>query len=318
MIFAKKIINAYKKRLILRYEELDTVKYFTYKDFLNLKCESFSFLGNNKQRLNGAFYFYGDKNTERVIVFEHGLSAGHQSYMKEIEILAKNGYTVFSYDHTGCVSSEGENIRAFSQSISDLDACINALKETYPDIKISVIGHSWGGLSTLNIGAIHKDITHVVGISAPISVRQMFSQIFKGLLRCCLNTVMVYEKANNPLYAELNAVHSLAKTQAKVLVMHSDDDKVVSYNNFLILQEALKERKDTEFFKMTGKNHNPNYTKRAVEYKKEFFKDLNKKIKNHALESELDKKNFKDSYDFDLMTEQDSSVWNKILEFLKA
>lgn len=320
MIFEKKILDIYKKQLITRNDHLSMVHYYSHGDFEGLLCTPYSFISGQGQRLYGAFYYYNVKDTRKIVIFEHGLGGGHRSYMKEIEMLCRGGFTVFSYDHTGCGISEGDNIRAFSQSICDLDMCITSLRnsEEYRDADISVVGHSWGGLSSLNIGALHPDITHIVAISAPISVKAMISQFFSSIMRIFVPAVMRYEKEQNPIHATLSAQESLKSTSASVMVIHSKDDPTVKYDShFKVLEAALKERENTVFVSTEGKAHNPNYTASAVQYKDAFFADLTEKTRSGYFDNEEKCSAFKKSYDFWKMTEQDETLWEKILKFLK-
>ena len=320
MIGERKIVEIYKNRLIRRNDDPGMIFYYSYQDFEGLQAEPVSFAGADGQTLRGAFYYYHKKSGERVVIFEHGLGGGHRSYMKEIEILARHGYTVLAYDHTGCMTSEGRDIGGLAQSVSDLDHCIRFLKglDGYVKADISVIGHSWGGLSTLNIAALHHDVTHLAAISAPISVRALVRQFFRGPLSLYVPAVLRFEAERNPGYAELEAVKSLEKTQAKLLVIHSEDDPTVSCRkNFRALQKALAGRPETEFLLVTGKAHNPNYTVDAVMYKDQFFKELIEKQKKNEFTTEESKQAFKNSYDFDRMTAQDEAIWNKILAFLE-
>ncbi len=318
MIFEKKILDIYKKSLIKRNDDTGVVFYYSHTDFEGLSAKPYSFVGNKGQRLVGNFYFCGEQRYDRLVIFEHGMGGGHRSYMREIEILAKTGYTVFSYDKTGCMESEGEDIGSFAQSIADLDFCMRSLREgEYKDGDISVIGHSWGGLSTLNICALRDDISHMVSISAPVSVRAMLRQFFSGVMRLYVGALMRFENGINPDYAELDGVTALKKSSAKALIIHSDDDPTVkSKLHFDVLKGELADRENTEFYLVSGKGHNPNYTEDAVKYMGEFFADLTKKTKEGYFDTDEKKAKFKASYDFARMTEQDTAVWNKILEFL--
>lgn len=319
MIFEKKILEIYKKNLIKRNDDTGTVFYYSHSDFDGLWAKPYKFIGNDGQTLVGNFYFYGEQRYDRLVIFEHGMGGGHRSYMREIEILAKAGYTVLSYDKTGCMESEGEDVRSFAQSIADLDFCICSLRESdeYKDAYISVIGHSWGGLSTLNIGALHKDITHIVSLSAPISVKAMLSQFFSGIMKLYVPALMKFECEKNAQYADLDAVSSLENTQCKALIIHSDDDPTVKQKlHFDVLREKLSGRENTEFCLVSGKAHNPNYTADAVKYMGEFFAQLTEKTKQGYFTDGEKKAQFKASYDFARMTAQDMAVWDKILDFL--
>lgn len=319
MIFEKKILEIYKKNLLGRNDDKGVVFYYSHNDFEGLIAKPYSFAGNRGQKLKGNFYFYGEQRYDRLIIFEHGMGGGHRSYMREIEVLAKAGYTVLAYDKTGCMASEGEGIGSFAQSIADLDFCIRSLRADgeYKDADISVVGHSWGGMATLNIGALRDDISHVVSISAPVSVRAILHQFFSGIMGLYVPAIMRFEKTVNPECAELDGVTSLKKSSAKALIIHSEDDATVkSKLHFDVLKSGLADRKNTEFYLVSGKNHNPNYTEDAVKYMGEFFSDLTKKAKQKYFESEENRNKFKSSYDFARMTAQDTAVWSKILDFL--
>lgn len=319
MIGERKILEIYKNRIIRRNDDPGMIFYYSYRDFEGLQAEPMSFAGAGGQTLRGAFYYYDEKSRERVVIFEHGLGGGHRCYMKEIEMLARHGYTVFAYDHTGCMDSEGQDIGGFAQSISDLDCCIRFLRglSGYEKADISVIGHSWGGLSTLNIAALHPDVTHLVAISAPISVQAMIKQFFYGPLSLYAPAIMRFETERNPDYAALDAVSALTDTPVKLLAIHSEDDPAVSCRkHFKALQKALAGRQGTEFLLVKGKAHNPNYTLDAVMYKDKFFKTLTEKLKKDEFSTEESKQAFKNSYDFDRMTAQDATVWKRIFDFL--
>ena len=111
------------------------------------------------------------------------MGVGHRPYMKEIEMLAKHGYLVFSYDKTGCATSEGSGMGGFGQALSDSNDVVNYLKslKELNNYKLYVVGHSMGGYASLNVINFHQDIVKVVAISPMISVKHMHNQLFSGL-----------------------------------------------------------------------------------------------------------------------------------------
>ena len=103
-----------------------------------------------------------------------------------------------------------------------------------------------------------------------------------------------------------------------MLIIHSKDDKTVNgKKHFEVIKDGLRENSNVEFMLLDGKNHNPNFKAEAVAYKDNFFKDLSKKLKNHELSTDEQKKNFVESYDWWKMTAQDEKVWEKIFDFLE-
>ena len=104
MIFDKLMLSIYKKTLIKRQDSDGSVFLFDYSDFNGLKKEPFSFVSDTGARLDGGFYYYDNPKSNKLIVFDHGMGAGHRSYMREIETLCKAGYLVYSYDHEAIFS----------------------------------------------------------------------------------------------------------------------------------------------------------------------------------------------------------------------
>ena len=321
MIFAKSIEKLYKKQLFTRQERNGAVFFFSPKDFPGLKSEPYSFSSSDGHTLSGYFYSYESPRADRLIVFDHGMGAGHLAYMKEIEFLARRGYLVFSYDHTGCAESGGSGAGGFSQSLHDLDDCITALKndERFASLDISVVGHSWGGFSTLNISALHPEISHIVAMAGFVSVEQVLKQNFSGIMRGYVKRLYALEAETNPKHYKYNAVQTLKNSKTKALLIYSDDDMLVkkSYHYDVLLSE-LADCKNVRLMLVSGKAHTPGYTAAAVKIKDEFFAEFKKKMKRHLLDDEKSQKEFVSSYDWNAMTEQDEAVWAEIFKHLES
>jgi pimeloyl-ACP methyl ester carboxylesterase len=318
----KKLEKIYFSKLRIRQDASESVFYFAAEDFPGLNRSSFDFVAEQGHILKGWFYRYENPNPDRIVIFEHGMGCGHRAYFREIERLARAGYTVYAYDHTGCAESEGESTRGFSQSLSDLNACIKALKEN-PECagkRLSLIGHSWGGYSSLNISEFHPDLAHIVSLSGFVSVSQMVKQSIGGPLIFFRKHFLNLEREVNPALFDLSAEKSLGKAQGKVLVIHSLDDHVVkAKHHFLWLKKRLTAKaENVTFLTLTGKKHNPNYTEDALTYKDAFFAELVAKTKRGELATSEQKKAFRESFDWYRMTEQDETVWQTVLEFLES
>lgn len=317
MFLSKKVEQMYKSRVFTRYDDSGLVKYFTNEDFEGLNAVPYSFKSSKGHTLYGNFYSYDNYDKDRLIIFEHGMGGGHLSYMKEIEILCKNGYLVFSYDHTGCMKSGGENTNGFSQSLCDLDDCLKALKadENINTSNVCVIGHSWGGFSALNICALHPDIKKTVVLSGFCSVEKMIEQFTPGIAKIFRKNIYQIEKNANPYHVDFNGIDSLKNSNTKALLIYSDNDTLVTKKtHYDELYSALKDNPNVEFLLETNKGHNANYTHYAVEY----LSTLGERIKKSGdLKTPEEKEKFKNSFDWDKMTAQDEKVWKKILDFLK-
>ena len=319
MIFSKQIEKIYRSKLFSRCDDVGVAHYFSAEDFPGLRCQGFAFPARAGHTLQGWFYSYGKPAAGRLVVFDHGMGGGHRSYMREIEHLARAGYLVFAYDHTGCMESGGEHTNGFAQSLNDLDACLTALKklDSLCGRTISVVGHSWGAFSVMNIAALHPDITHVVAMSGFVSVKEMVNQNFSGILKGYRKGLYALERSANPDYVGYHACKTLAQTNAEVLLIYSSDDKMVHKAvHYDALHKALAGKKNVRFLLVDGKGHNPNYTEDAVKHLAEYTAALTQKLKKLELGTVEERKAFLETYDWWRMTEQDETVWKVILETL--
>ena len=312
------ISGIFRRRLLVRHDPDGSIFYFSPEDFA-LSYEPFDFRGHKGQRLSGFLYSKGEPKEDRLIVFDHGMGCGHKAYIREIATICERGYTVFAYDHTGTLNSEGESIGGFTQSLVDLDYAISALKAAgKADGKsIAVVGHSWGGFSTMNIAAHHPDITHIVSLSGFISARVMIEYLLGKMAKYAPALFALEEESfGSYAYADARLSLKLAK-DTKALIVHSADDKTCPVMHLEKLRAALGEDANATFMPVDGKGHNPNFTRDAVLYKDEFFASLTRLKKKKRLATKEAREAFRDSWDWWRMTEQDGELWEKIFSFIE-
>ena len=129
--------------------------------------------------------------------------------------------------------------------------------------------------------------------------------------------IMQLEREMNPDFVGYDAVKTLSGTDAKVLLIYSDNDKLCSIDpHYTVLKSGLSQKKNIHFLLESGKGHNPNYTADAVKYLGEYAATVQKKTRKKELETEKQKADFVASYDWNRMTAQDEKVWNEIFKVL--
>lgn len=319
MIFQKQVLKIYKSMAYTRCDGDGTAFYFSAEDFPCLHKESFTFTASAGHTLQGYFYCYDSYKDNKLVVFEHGMGGGHRSYMKEIEMLCRHGYRVFAYDHTGCMESGGENTNGMAQSLCDLNDCISALRadNRFKTIDISVMGHSWGGFSTLNITALHPEISHIVVLSGFVSIEMLINSYFGGVLKGYRKAVKELEHASNPNFFDYNAVDTLSKSDVKTLLIYSENDRLCGKTHYDTLKSGLAHNSNIRFLLEKNKGHNPNYTEDAVRYLGEYIKAKTALLKKKNL-TDKKKAEFVASYDWNRMTAQDEKVWAEIFDCLDS
>ena len=319
-MLGKKIEKMYRAQLHARADDQGLAYYFSAADFEGLTQTPFAFTASAGHRLQGYFYAYEKPIEGRIVVFDHGMGGGHRSYMREIEMLARQGYRVFAYDHTGCMESGGEGTNGFAQSLRDLNDALCALKAEPSCVgcEISVMGHSWGAFSTMNIAAFHPDVKGIVAMAGFVSVKQMLRQMFGvGIAKFFYKRMWRIEQSANPDFVGYDAVQTLKEADIPALLIYCVSDPIVKvqYHRDVLL-EALAGCERVRFLSMADRGHNPNYTPDAAAYLGEYVTALTQKRKAGELESAEQRKAFVESWDFWRMTEQDEGVWKEIFDAL--
>ena len=256
--------HIYNKQIIRRYDDDHILHYYSYKDFPSLEARPMEFINKDGYKIKGYFYSYPNYKKDHLVIFCHGLGGGHRSYMKEIELLAKEGYEVLSYDYLGCFESEGKSIKGFTESIVTLNTLLNYLKDSgyTKDKKVSLVGHSWGGYTVSNILNYYKDIYSISVISGFTSIKSFAKELMpkfqKEFYKC--------EKKINPSIVDSSSIDAFKNTSTHVLIIHSKDDKMVPIT---FGADELKENinnPNVKYLIVDNKSHNPNYTIEAVKY----------------------------------------------------
>lgn len=320
MLFEKKVVDMVLGQLLTRQDNPHGIFYFGPEHFPGLQTEPYHFKSHKGHDLKGFFYRYEGADPKKLVVFDHGMGNGHRAYMREIETLCKAGFLVYSYDHTGCMASGGTHIGGFAQSLADLDDCIRQLKRDpmTSGLELCVVGHSWGGFSTMNIGAIHPEVKKIVSMSGFVSVERIVKQSL-GPLKAYAPAIVAVENRENPRHSRYNALESLDKTQAKVLLIYSEDDKtVLKKEHYDPLYIKFCDSDHVKFLLLNGKNHNPTFETESVVYKDAFFTQFQKALKKGQLSTPEAQAEFMGRFDWWYMTKQDPTVWEQIVAHLKG
>lgn len=85
---------------------------------------------------------------ERVVLLVHGFAEHSGRYEHVGSWLAERGSAVHAYDHRGHGRSAGPRnfVRRFDDFLDDLAVLLEIVKAEHPDLPVTLIGHSMGGL----------------------------------------------------------------------------------------------------------------------------------------------------------------------------
>lgn len=216
-------------------------RYDHYQDRYPRVSISFS---SGKNRLQG--FLYGDKESDRLLVFCHGLGSGHEDYMNEIIYMTDAGYRVLAYDETGSGMSEGKTSVGVLQSALDLDAAFDYIESSddLKDLPVYLMGHSWGGFAVAETLGRH-DIVASVPIAAyayPVDLlidqgSKMVEEDLSGMkFFFHLSQLITYGPEN----FKRNAVDSINSTDTPILLVHGNKDQMIPLETISIIAHKDK------------------------------------------------------------------------------
>ena len=266
MILDRILLSALKKAMAFRCDGQPQLSYFWPEEY-GVSSTPFSFR-SGKWTLRGNRYFVPSMSPKALVVFFHGIGAGANAYMQEICALAKQGYLVYAYDNTGCMTSEGQTVGFFPQSLLDQACFFEFLdhEEQAKGLRRFAVGHSWGGYTAL--GSLQKKyrVEKVVSISGFVSLKDIVLSQAKSLER--LEAVL--EKALRRGYGEygaLDLLNLMETTDARVLYIQGENDNLVTkQKNYDLLHQRFSNKPNISLMLVEGAMHNPYWTLEAQAY----------------------------------------------------
>ena len=289
-----------------RYEANPLIRLYTKEEF-NLKSTPLEIKYKN-ERIRGNLYNYDNYDTNKLIVFCHGMLSDQNSYLQDIEYFCRNNYQVFGFDYIGVSSSTGKNIKGLGNSLKSLDIVISYLKLNYPNKDIYVVGHSWGGYATTNIVSLHPDILGIVAMAPFISTYSCLMNFIPKGLRFLAPFIYFIDYLKNGKYTTYKTKDSLKNYKGKVMLLASKDDPMINYDkNTGYIKHIYP---NFSYLIFDKKGHNPNYTNEAVIKLKDFQNSIKTISKNKMVD-------YMNSINFHELGELDSNVMDKIIDFIK-
>lgn len=307
-----------------RCEGNPNLKYFTADDFEELEAKKIEFKSNKGQILRGNIYTNKNiKEYKGLVIFVHGMGAGHLSYTTEINTIAKSGYKVLSYDNTGCCASDGKSMNGFYQAVLDLKYCLEFVKENKElnKYKVNLIGHSWGAYSVCQVLKYGVDVKTVTAMSGPENLEELLTgsmgvigKILKPFIRC-INFI----KFGNDGIQSTKEVLKKVNENTNILLFHGKADKTCPEKRSIVFESEIAFEGKTNIVSVMfeEKCHNIYQTLESEKYLNEVFGNiagLKKKYKGKELEEKT--KELYGNIDYKKITEEDPDVMKSIIDFL--
>ena len=305
-----------------RCEGNENLKYLKAKNFDNLNAKPIDFKSNKGQTLNGFLYSSAKVDSYKaLIIFSHGMGAGHLAYTTEINYFAQKGYLVLAYDNTGTCTSEGEKLYGFAQGIIDLKHAIKFAKsrEDTKDLPLLLVGHSWGAYSVCNVSAIIKnaDIKGIVAFSPFNSMNKLLHDNAKQKTKMNLMIFSpFFDLINLMRFGKagiLRSCNTIDDNTIPTLIMHGGNDLQVTLRNSPVgLKGRISNNPNARTVLYESKYHNVYLAKDAEQYLNDTFAKITTLGENSPEAYEIYQ-----NIDYSLITKEDLTVMETANSFLE-
>lgn len=195
-------------------------------EYSDLEVKKSYFENNKKTRFTTYEYRYKKSSKfKAVILLFHGIGNGHFYLLPLIEYLCKKDYLILTYDQYASGTSEGRVFDSMCSSSRDAKFALKYVEENY-SLPLYVLGHSWGGytsLISLNYSNRIEKCISVSGFNCESDILRVkkFTAPIRVLMR--LRAFLRYGKDGL-----LKAEDILKTTDKKVLYLQGEKDNIVS------------------------------------------------------------------------------------------
>ena len=304
-----------------RCEGNENLKYLKAKNFDNLNAHPISFKSDKGQTLNG--FLYSGAKTDKykaIIVFAHGMGAGHLAYTTEINYFAQKGYLVLAYDNTGTCESEGDKLVGFGQGVIDLGKAIEFVnsREDLKELPLLLLGHSWGGYCVCNAPAVtDADIKGIVAFSPFNSINRLLADMVKMKTKANIRFLTPFlDIANLMKFGKVGILRScdtISNNQIPTLVMHGGNDMTINVQNSPVgLKHRIAENTNARVVLYDSKYHNVYLAKDAEQYLNDIFARVGALPEDSQEAYEIYQ-----SIDYSLITKEDLTVMDTANAFFE-
>jgi len=320
LFFAKTIMDF--AGVSKRCEGNENLKYLKAKNFDNLNARPVDFKSDKGQTLNGFLYSSAKVDTHKaLIIFSHGMGAGHLAYTTEINYFAQKGYLVLAYDNTGTCTSEGEKLYGFAQGVIDLKHAIAFAKsrEDTKDLPLLLVGHSWGAYSVCNVSVItdEADIKGIVAFSPFNSMNKLLRDNAKQKTKMNLSIFSPFFDLINLIRfgkaGILRSCNTIDSNSIPTLIMHGGNDLQVTLRNSPVgLKNRISNNPNARTVLYESKYHNVYLAKDAEQYLNDTFAKIATLGENSPEAYEIYQ-----NIDYSLITKEDLTVMETANSFLE-
>ena len=223
-----------------------------------------------------------DQNSDKTIVFVHGITWTLWGDIKYAKQFYDRGYNIMMYDHPCHGKSTGKFVSMGYFESYELKDVINWVRDKKgKDHKIGIHGESMGAATVLQYGALDPDLSFIIA-DCPFSdlkkqLKFRLKEDFKFPTFPILNLVEFYIATKYGFdFKEASPIKNADKIKAPLLLIHGLKDDYIPYQ---MSEELHNKVANSKLFLMPNAAHAKSYTENPKKYREivsEFLDNIKK------------------------------------------
>ena len=213
-----------------------------------MKIKKVSFKSARNQTLAGVLHL--PEKVKGCAIFAHCFSCSKDLHASRAiaQALALRGIAILRFDFTGLGQSDahGETMASFALHLEDINAAAQFLKDVHGFNVDALVGHSLGGAAVLHAASRLKGLRALATIGAPHSPAHVTHLFDENALKEKGELDVTLAGRHFKLGADfLDALDAhdgdshLAEVRVPTLLLHSENDAIVPYDQALALQKDI-------------------------------------------------------------------------------
>ena len=293
----------------------------TYEDIKEIYPKEECEFSSRDNKLKG--YFYKANETDKLIIFSHGIYDYAEALLPQQKFFLDNGYNIFSYDSSGCGNSTGK-VASFSESLINLKSALEYLDESpiFRNYKKVLFGFSWGGYASISILNFKlNNVYATASLSGYNDAKHLILDKGHDMASVFADTgfpvINMIQKHSAKEYLDYTAISGINSSDIPVYLIQSKSDKTVTYRDSIInaylnsnlnknVKTYLEEKYDDEAI---NRHLYLQFSDRALRYQ------IETKDKLNNIKDKNEKKAFYQTIDKKLYNELNLELFESILEF---
>lgn len=256
------------------------VKIFS-DEWLQVPCETWERVSRYGYDVTGYYYDFG---FDRIMVCLHGHNSSHISQLKYMDMFHSLGFDVFVPDHRHAGNSGGDTVTMGAKEKWDVIDWLQVIRERRPGKKISVFGESMGAATAIMVTAIDGNLGCLIeycgyanfqGLLARYFKSQRLRRFFAKYIRFVVKYVYRFDSD------ECDAEKAMKRISCPVLIIHSESDETVPFENASILRKAKPDARIKTFKAARHACSIKTYHDEFVETIRQFIEDAEEEQKKN-------------------------------------